>query len=76
MSSAENETENTTNHNEEPVDYVELGLDDVKVGRQFSSYEEALNSVLKWCEVNYFPLIKRSTRPGNLKIFCKNKNLQ
>ena len=51
MSSAENATENTTSHNEEPVDYVELALDDVKVGRQFSSYEEALNSVLKWCKV-------------------------
>ena len=57
MSSAENETESITNRNEDTVeisesnvDYVELALDDVKFGLQFSSYEEALNSVLKWCE--------------------------
>ena len=48
MSSAENATESITNRDEETVeisesnvDYVELALDDVKVGRQFSSYEEA-----------------------------------
>ena len=45
---------------------VELTLDDVKVVRQFSSYHETLNSLQKWCDNNYFPLIKRSTRPGNL----------
>ena len=80
MSSAENATESITNRDEETVeisesnvDYVELALDNVKVGLQFSSYEEALNSVLEWCEVNYFPLIKRSTRPGNWKIICKTK---
>ena len=42
MSSAENATESITNRDEETVeisesnvDYVELALDDVKVGRQF-----------------------------------------
>lgn len=48
------------------AEFVELTLDDVKVGHQFSSYHEALNSLQKWCNNNYFPLIKRSTRPGNL----------
>ena len=37
------------------AEFVELTLDDVKVGHQFSSYHEALNSLQKWCNNNYFP---------------------
>ena len=40
---------------------VDLSIDDVKVGLEFDSYNQALASILKWSQTNYIPLIKRST---------------
>ena len=54
MSSAETIIDNIdiNGHSEElaDVDCVELAVNDVCVGRLFSSYEEALNSLQKWCD--------------------------
>ena len=63
---------------------VDLSIDDVKVGLEFDSYNQALASILKWSQTNYIPLIKRSTRPGNLgsggtpgriQLYCTKKEI-
>ena len=51
---------------EQENDIVDLSIDDIKVGLEFDSYNQALASILKWSQTNFIPLIKRSTRPGNL----------
>ena len=45
---------------------VDLSIDDIKVGLEFDSYNQALASILNWSQTNFIPLIKRSTRTGNL----------